>query len=97
MVEYEQGDAPDFSRAPWLDVKFTLGLDFPNLPYFIDGDLQFTETMAIHKYIADKWMPEVLGKTAAEKGQANMLAGVIMELKLGTTMPCYTTGDKAQI
>ena len=39
MVEYEQGDGPDFSRAEWLDKKFTLGMDFPNLPYFVDGDL----------------------------------------------------------
>ena len=67
MVEYEQGEGPDFSRAEWLDKKFTLGLDFPNLPYFIDGDLQFTETMAMHKYIADKWQPDVLGKTPADK------------------------------
>jgi glutathione S-transferase len=24
-------------RAQWLEKKFTLGLAFPNLPYFIDG------------------------------------------------------------
>merc|ERR1711998_234828 len=53
--------------------------------------------MAIHKYVADQWKPEVLGKTAAEKAQANMLAGVIHDLMMGTTMPCYTTGDKSAI
>merc|ERR1712127_50172 len=97
MVEYEQGDGPEFSRQPWLDVKPNLGMDFPNLPYFHHGDLKISETMAIHKYIADAWKPEVLGKTAADKAHANMLAGVSTDLKMGTTMPCYTTGDKAQI
>jgi glutathione S-transferase len=24
-------------RAQWLEKKFTLGLAFPNLPYYIDG------------------------------------------------------------
>jgi type I restriction enzyme M protein len=29
-------------------------MDFPNLPYFIDGDFKLSETNAIHEYIADK-------------------------------------------
>ena len=32
---YELG--PGMDRSDWLKVKFTLGLDFPNLPYYIDG------------------------------------------------------------
>jgi len=28
---YEQTDGPEFSRKDWLDVKFTLGLDLPNV------------------------------------------------------------------
>lgn len=48
MLEYEQGDAPDFSNQTWLDAKYKLGLKFPNLPFFIDGDFSLTETMAIH-------------------------------------------------
>src|SRR5256885_1386014 len=27
-------------RKHWMPVKFTLGLDFPNLPYYIDGDIK---------------------------------------------------------
>ena len=34
------GPAPDFDRSCWFDQKFKLGLDFPNLPYFIDGDIK---------------------------------------------------------
>ena len=44
---------PSFSKACWFDVKEKLGFDFPNLPYFIHGKHKMTESMAIHKYIAD--------------------------------------------
>ena len=63
MVYYEMGKAPTYSWEEWLKDKYSLGLDFPNLPYFIDGDVRITETVAIHKYIAGKWGPELLGDT----------------------------------
>ncbi len=39
---YEQGEAPEYSIESWLSVKYELGLDFPNLPYMIDGDVKLT-------------------------------------------------------
>ena len=58
-VEYDQkfyvcGDGPDFSRTDWTDVKGSFGLDFPNLPYYIEGNLKLTESWAILRYIAGK-------------------------------------------
>lgn len=44
---YETGDAPDYDKSCWTDVKETLGLEYPNLPYLIDGDTKLTETVAI--------------------------------------------------
>ena len=32
-IQYDQGDGPEFSREDWYKVKFTIGYDFPNLPY----------------------------------------------------------------
>ena len=96
MIEYEMGDGPEFSQETWLSQKFNLGLDFPNLPYFIDGDFKLTESFAIHKYIADKWKPELLGTDAQQRANVNMLANVILELKTGITLPCYK-GDKEPI
>ena len=58
---YEQGDGPDYSREPWLKHKFDLGLPFPNLPYFMDGDVMLTETLAIYEYVAEKYRPEWRG------------------------------------
>uniref|UniRef100_A0A4X2L437 glutathione transferase n=1 Tax=Vombatus ursinus TaxID=29139 RepID=A0A4X2L437_VOMUR len=52
---YHFGDAPDFDKSQWLDVKFSLGLDFPNLPYLIDGDHKITQSSAILRYIARQY------------------------------------------
>ena len=92
-VEYEQGDGPEFSREPWLQHKFNLGLDFPNLPYFKDGDFSMTETIPIHVYIAEKWKPELIAQTPQAKAEVNQLANVIQNFKMKITMPCYTTGN----
>ena len=48
-VTYECGDAPDFDKSCWLDVKFNLGLEFPNLPYLVDGEFKISQTAAIMK------------------------------------------------
>ncbi|XP_032129571.1 glutathione S-transferase Mu 1, partial [Sapajus apella] len=52
--KYTMGDAPDYDRSQWLKEKFKLGLDFPNLPYLIDGAHKITQSNAILRYIARK-------------------------------------------
>ena len=95
--QYEQGDAPTFDRSSWLSVKDTLGLQFPNLPYFIDGKMKLTETNAIMKYIAAKYGPELLGTDPVQIAKVEMAAGVVGDLKGAVTMPCYTSGDRSAI
>ncbi|TOF72058.1 hypothetical protein CGJ15_27680, partial [Vibrio parahaemolyticus] len=55
-TEYEEkfynfGPAPDFDRSEWLNEKFKLGLDLPNLPYYIDGDIKITQSHAILRHL----------------------------------------------
>ena len=38
----------------WMAVKFTLGLDFPNLPYWMDEKVKLSQSTAILKYLAKK-------------------------------------------
>ena len=76
-----------------MSVKPTLGLEFPNLPYFIDGDFKMTETLAIHHYIADKWCPDLLGATPEERARITMACGPVTSFKMSTTMPCYMSGN----
>jgi len=93
-VTYAIGPAPENNKDAWFGVKHSLGIDFPNLPYFIDGDYSISENHAIHKYIARKWNPELLGKTAEEFGNAEMMSAFCQKFKWdGHTMPSYTGGE----
>lgn len=78
---YHVGDAPDFDKSSWADVKFTLGHDYPNLPYLNDGETKITETIAIMQYIAKKYRPSLLGNNAAEVGRIMMLTDKVATLK----------------
>jgi len=63
-VQYE-------SREKWFEEdKKNLGLEFPNIPYLIDGDFKLTESSSIFKYIIQRsGHTELLGKTAQDEGQ----------------------------
>ncbi|XP_065302617.1 glutathione S-transferase Mu 2-like [Dermacentor albipictus] len=51
---YGFGDGPEPSMDEWLPVKYKLDLDFPNLPYIIDGDVRMTHSQAILRYLGRK-------------------------------------------
>jgi len=63
-----------------------LGLDFPSIPHFFDGDFKMTESQAIMKYVAKKYEPSLLGRSAQEVGHVEMLRGVLYDVhaQLGT-------------
>uniref|UniRef100_F6S663 Glutathione S-transferase n=1 Tax=Monodelphis domestica TaxID=13616 RepID=F6S663_MONDO len=73
------GEAPDYDRSQWLDVKFKLGLDFPNLPYLIDGEHKLTQSNAIMRYIARKH--NMCGETEEEKIRVDMLENQVMDFR----------------
>ena len=70
-------------------------MEYPNLPYLIDGETKITETAAILQYIAKKWKPDLLGRSAAEVGRVNMLWYYVLQLTrvLGET---YKEGADAE-
>ena len=59
--------------------KAGLGLDFPNLPYIIDGDFKLTESAAVTTYICDKFAPELMGTTPEQRAQVTMLQCVLKD------------------
>lgn len=87
--EYSCGPAPDFDRSDWLKVKYTLGLDFPNLPYYIDGDVKLSQSVCIMRYIGMKHMPSLCGVTLEEKTRVDMLSDEIADFRRGFTGLCY--------
>jgi len=96
---YEVVATPEggWDRSAWNDKKFTLGLDYPNLPYLFDGDYKLTETVAIMRYVAAKWAPEMLGTTPEEQANLVMMTEHVGQLKSSATGPCYTGGSRETI
>uniref|UniRef100_UPI00398F367B glutathione S-transferase Mu 1-like isoform X2 n=1 Tax=Pristiophorus japonicus TaxID=55135 RepID=UPI00398F367B len=84
---YSCGEAPDFEKSCWLDVKLKLGLDFPNLPYMIDGDVKLSQSNAIVRYIARKHNLD--GKTEAEKIRIDLLENQTMDFRMGFARLAY--------
>merc|ERR1712054_383694 len=85
---YEQGEESEgYSREQWYSVKETLNLDFPNLPYFFDGDFKLTQSMAILRYVARKH--NLLGKTAEEMAKVDMVLDEGQDLYKRFTPMCY--------
>lgn len=88
----------EWDRSDWMNEKFNLGMDYPNLPYLLDEDVKLTETLAIMQYIAKKYKPELLGRNAAEVGRIHMLEAAVYKLKMSTAGPCYAPdADREQI
>ena len=70
------------SRDEWYNSKkYDMGLNFPNLPYFIDGDVKITESSAIPYYLAHKFnKPELFGKDYKEEALVRQYQGLILDL-----------------
>ena len=87
--QYIQGEGPEFDISEWVNSVDSLGLDFPNLPYFIDGDLKISESTAIIEYIASKYKPELLGETLQDKAIIKQVGLILHEMRVFITMTFY--------
>ncbi|RXG72001.1 Glutathione S-transferase 2, partial [Armadillidium vulgare] len=83
---YEFGPAPDYDRSQWRKEKFELGLEIPNLPYYIDGDVKLTQSVAILRHIARKH--NLLAKTDVNIAKADMLEYEAMDLRMSFGRIC---------
>ncbi|XP_063138704.1 glutathione S-transferase Mu 7 isoform X1 [Rattus norvegicus] len=81
------GDAPDFDRSQWLNEKFKLGLDFPNLPYLIDGSHKITQSNAILRYLGRKH--NLCGETEEERIRVDILENQLMDNRMVLARLCY--------
>ncbi|KAM7312098.1 glutathione S-transferase [Ixodes scapularis] len=82
--QYKTGPAPDFDRSDWTNVKFTLGLKFPNLPYFIDGDVKMTQSVAIIRHLGRKY--DLAARTEEEAMELDQLEQQAKDLLWGLAM-----------
>jgi len=78
---YDQGNAGEFNRETWFEKeKFHMGLDFPNLPYWVDGDVKMTESKAILRHLARVNDPTLMGKNNDEIRELETLECVAWDL-----------------
>jgi len=87
---YSCGPPPDWDRSSWTNEKFTLGLDFPNLPYYIDGDLKITQSLAILRHVARK--VNLMGETEPERVRVDMLEQQLSDNNRAFVMMNYAFG-----
>jgi len=92
-VEYEEkryacGPPPEFSGSQWFDEKFTLGFDFPNLPYLIDGDVKLTQHLAIMRYLGRKY--DLVGTTGEELNRMDMVEQQLTDFRAGWVKLTYS-------
>jgi len=82
-----------FDKSEWFDVKNTLGFEFPNLPYLIDGDLKLTQSQAVMRHIARK-CPEknMFGSNDLEMCAIDTLLGEYSDKKGKMTNLQYSDG-----
>ena len=81
------GPGPGFDKSCWFDNKYSFGLDFPNLPYYIDGDVKITQSNAILRHIARKH--DMLGQNDTERAMVDMMADESMDFRNGWVRLCY--------
>jgi glutathione S-transferase len=73
----------------WKAKKSTMNMDFPNLPYLIDGEKSLSETEAILGYLCLKAnKPEMLGKPE-DAIEFIQLKGIVGDIQNGITRPSY--------
>jgi len=85
---YSCGPPPEFDGSQWLDEKFTLGLDFPNLPYLFDGDVKLTQNLAIIRYLGRKY--DLVGTTCEEQRRVDLAEQQLTDFRSGWVQLCYS-------
>nr|XP_032636879.1 glutathione S-transferase Mu 1-like isoform X2 [Chelonoidis abingdonii] len=82
------GEGPDYDISQWTNEERELGLDFPNLPYLIDGQTKLTQSNAILRYIARKH--KMAGESEEEIQRVDVLENQVMDFRLAFARMCYS-------
>jgi len=86
-VDYEEKRYPPGDHDAWNKDKFQLGLDFPNVPYYIDGDVRMTDSLAIMKHIARKH--GLMPTSETDKRKCENAEGALGDFRVQFGIMCY--------
>jgi glutathione S-transferase len=90
---YECGDAPEYDRSCWFNVRESLGMEFPNLPYLIDGGIKISQSNAVMRYLGRK--AGLDGKTESEKINVDVMENQSMDFRNGFIVLCYRSSQES--
>lgn len=76
----------------WFEVKPTLPLDFPNLPYLYDGEIKATQSLAILRYLGRKF--NLAPETEVEKVRSEVLEMQIIDWRTEGFVLWYSPKEK---
>lgn len=79
-----------FNHGLWRTDKHTLGFDFPNLPYLIDGDIKITQSNAIVRHIGR--LSGLVGGSLQEQAHVDMCLDQLMDLRVVIVQMVYARG-----
>lgn len=96
-VRYELSDAPELSAAAWLDAKRSLGLELPNLPYYIDDGGKFVQSLAIMRYIAARHGSNWGSGSVQNEAYVDMMAHAAMDLRNAYVRCCYGSRSMEEV
>jgi len=85
------GSSPNWNREQWTSKKDHLDLDFPNLPYYKDGDIKVTQSLAILFYIGAKY--NLNGKTLKEQTDVTMIQQELSDWRTRFIIMSYAPDD----
>jgi len=90
-IEYNEKIYNVTVESEWFDEKFKLGLDFPNIPYYVDGDFKLTESKVIAKYLVCHKDPEarLYPKSLDKQLKAEIIENVTFNILYGLLLTCW--------
>ena len=90
MLEYAEASYEyrtiNMPKPEWLEMKHSLGFDFPNLPYYQEGELRLTQSQAILRHLARKF--ELEGRDEATRARADMVTDQLRDVLFGLVQVC---------
>lgn len=91
---YKVGPGPDFDREEWLKDKCSLGVMFPNLPYYIDEDVKISQSLAIMRYLARKH--DLGARDGEETTKLDVMEQQAKDLSMWLGMVCCSANFEEQ-